>query len=158
MSFRGTAATSVTFLSPAALRMVSPPGTGTATSPSTPRVGPVPRRLRTGSSTGPPARRDHDITEDRDIYLLFYTSAIALSIKSGEADRLARELAAETGETLTEAIGVALRERLEREHDRRTARTRFRLMRLAAEVAAMPVADPRTPEEILGYDDTGLPR
>jgi hypothetical protein len=33
---------------------------------------------------------------------------MALSIKDPEADRLARELAARTGETLTEAIVVAL--------------------------------------------------
>ena len=45
---------------------------------------------------------------------------MALSIKDQEADRLARELAARTGETLTEAIVVALRERLARE----TGRTR----------------------------------
>ena len=41
---------------------------------------------------------------------------MALSIKSDEADQLARELAAETGETLTEAVVIALRERLDREH------------------------------------------
>jgi hypothetical protein len=35
---------------------------------------------------------------------------------------------------------------------------RARLMQLAAEVAVMPVADNRTPEEIVGYDDIGLPR
>ena len=35
---------------------------------------------------------------------------------------------------------------------------RERLARLAAVVAAaMPVADDRTPEEIIGYDDAGLP-
>lgn len=31
-----------------------------------------------------------------------------------------------------------------------------RLAQLTAEVAAMPVADDRTPEEIIGYDDDGL--
>jgi hypothetical protein len=35
---------------------------------------------------------------------------------------------------------------------------RARLTQLAAEVAALPVADDRTPEEIIGYDETGLPR
>ena len=50
-----------------------------------------------------------------------YTSSMALSIKSDEADQLARELAAETGETLTEAVVIALRERLDREHARRAA-------------------------------------
>jgi antitoxin VapB len=83
---------------------------------------------------------------------------MALSIKGDEADRLARELAAETGETLTEAVEIALRERLDREHAKHTADMRTRLSRLAADVAAMPVVDDRTPEEIIGYDDTGLPR
>jgi antitoxin VapB len=88
----------------------------------------------------------------------FYISPMALSIKSDEADRLARELAAETGETLTEAVEIALRERLDREHARHAASMRTRLARLAADVAALRVADARTPEEIIGYDDTGLPR
>jgi antitoxin VapB len=83
---------------------------------------------------------------------------MALSIKSEEADRLARELATETGETLTEAVETALRERLDREQAKRAASMRTRLARLAADVAALPVADSRTPEEIVGYDDNGLPR
>ena len=83
---------------------------------------------------------------------------MALSIKSDEADRLARQLAAETGETLTEAVVIALRERLDREHARHAASMRTRLARLAADVAALPVADGRTPEEIIGYGDSGLPR
>jgi antitoxin VapB len=82
---------------------------------------------------------------------------MALSIKSDEADRLARELAAETGETLTEAVEIALRERLEREHGRRTTSMRSRLKRLAADVAALKVTDNRAAEEIIGYDETGLP-
>ena len=86
-----------------------------------------------------------------------YTSAMALSIKSDEADQLARELVAETGETLTEAVVIALRERLDREHARRGASMRMQLERLAADVAALPVADGRTPEDIIGYDDAGLP-
>ena len=87
-----------------------------------------------------------------------YTSSMALSIKSDEADRLARELAAETGETLTEAVETALRERLDREHARHAASMRTRLKRLAADVAALRVADGRTAEEIIGYDAAGLPR
>ncbi len=74
---------------------------------------------------------------------------------SGEADRLARNLAAETGETLTEAVETALRERLDREHAKHAASMRVRLGQLAADVAALPVADNRTPEEIIGYDDVG---
>jgi antitoxin VapB len=82
---------------------------------------------------------------------------MALSIKSDKADRLARELAAETGETLTEAVEIALRERLDREHGRHAGSMRGRLRRLAADVAALQVADNRSPEEIIGYDDAGLP-
>ena len=44
---------------------------------------------------------------------------MALSIKTVEADRLARTLARLTGETMTEAVTVALRERLAREQVRR---------------------------------------
>jgi len=65
------------------------------------------------------------------------TSAMALIIKSDEADRLARELASETGERLTEAVETALRERLDREHAKRVTRMRVRLARLAADVAAL---------------------
>ncbi|MGO9293406.1 MAG: type II toxin-antitoxin system VapB family antitoxin [Streptosporangiaceae bacterium] len=83
---------------------------------------------------------------------------MALSIKSNEADRLARELAAETGETLTEAVETALRERLAREHAKHGATMSVRLKRLAADVAVLRVTDDRAPEEIIGYDDAGLPR
>ena len=93
-----------------------------------------------------------------EVCYIVYISSMALSIKSDEADQLARELAAETGETLTEAVVIALRERLDREHARHAASMRTRLARLAADVAALPVADSRAPEEIIGYDDAGLPR
>lgn len=92
-----------------------------------------------------------------EIRLPIYTSTMALSIKSDEADQLARELAAETGETLTEAVVIALKERLEREHARHGAGMRTQLARLAADVAALRVADGRAPEDIIGYDDAGLP-
>jgi antitoxin VapB len=82
---------------------------------------------------------------------------MALSIKSDEADELARQLAAETGETLTQAVVVALRERLDREHASHATSMRVRLARLAADVAALLVANSRAPEEIIGYDDAGLP-
>lgn len=46
---------------------------------------------------------------------------MALSIKTDEADRLARELVKVTGETVTQAVTVALRERLDRERAAREA-------------------------------------
>ncbi|MGQ0519805.1 MAG: type II toxin-antitoxin system VapB family antitoxin [Actinomycetota bacterium] len=83
---------------------------------------------------------------------------MALSIKHADADRLARQLAATTGETLTDAVVVALRERLERERARRRVGTADRLRRLAAEVAGLPVLDPRPADAIVGYDEHGLAR
>jgi len=82
---------------------------------------------------------------------------MALSIKTDEADQLARELAAATHESLTEAVTVALRERLERVHARQRIDVVARLERLTVEYTGLPVHDARTAEEILGYDDHGLP-
>lgn len=70
---------------------------------------------------------------------------MALSIKTAEADRLARHLAQLTGETMTEAVTVALRERLERERGRREAasalpaRLQAAAARLRADYDARPV-------------------
>lgn len=80
---------------------------------------------------------------------------MALSIKTDEADRLARELAAATGESLTEAVTEALRERLERVQSRDDYFERIR--RLQDEYASHPVLDPRSADEIMGYDEFGLP-
>ncbi len=83
---------------------------------------------------------------------------MALSIKDPEADRLARELAERTGETLTEAVVKSLRERVERERARAApARLVDALGEIGKRCAALPVIDDRSPEEILGYDDSGLP-
>ena len=83
---------------------------------------------------------------------------MALSLKDKETDRLAREVAALTGESLTDTVRKALAERLARERLRRgqPARLSDRLLEIGAHCAALPDLDPRTPDEILGYDDTGL--
>lgn len=81
---------------------------------------------------------------------------MALSIKHDETDRLARELADATGETLTTAIAVAIRERLERV--RGTHRPLAdELDVIALRCAALPELDDRSDDEILGYDESGLP-
>ena len=59
---------------------------------------------------------------------------------------------------MTEAVETALRERLDREHARHAASMSTRLQRLAADVAVLRVADDRSAEEIICYDDAGLPR
>lgn len=85
-------------------------------------------------------------------------AAMALSLKDKETDRLAREVAALTGETLTDAVRTALAERLDRERLRRGGATRLagRLMEIGAHCAALPDFDTRSPEEIVGYDETGM--
>lgn len=83
---------------------------------------------------------------------------MALSLKDGETDRLAREVAALTGETLTEAVRLALSERLQRERLRRGQPVPLvdQLLALGRECGALPDFDTRTPDEIVGYDETGL--
>jgi antitoxin VapB len=83
---------------------------------------------------------------------------MAISIKDPETDRLARALAAATGMSLTDAIRTALAERLERETRRPTRSIAADIRRVQERLAHLPVLDPRTPDEILGYDERGLPR
>lgn len=82
---------------------------------------------------------------------------MALSIKDPEAERLARALAEETGETITEAVKAALKERLARTRARRGLRLADELDEIARRCAALPVLDDRAAENILGYDERGLP-
>jgi antitoxin VapB len=84
---------------------------------------------------------------------------MALNIKDPRTDALARELAQTTGETITEAVTVAVRERLERlQAGRRPRRLADELDEIALRCAALPVLDERSEDEILGYDLNGLPR
>jgi antitoxin VapB len=83
---------------------------------------------------------------------------MALSIKHPEADRLARELASRTGESITQAIIVALKERLQREQRRYRPKLEDEIMAISKRSAALPRRTGRTPEEIIGYDERGLPR
>jgi antitoxin VapB len=82
-------------------------------------------------------------------------SPVVLSIKSDEADRLARELAVRTGESITEAVTTALRERLDRSN--RTDGVAERLMSITALARDLPQYDQRSADDILVYDEDGLP-
>ena len=83
---------------------------------------------------------------------------MALSLKDAETDRLAREVAKLTGESLTEAVRKALAERLERERRRRGRDKGLveRLNEIALRCAALPDYDTRSADEIIGYDDKGM--
>jgi len=82
-----------------------------------------------------------------------------LSIKSRKADELARELAKETGETITQATEKALEERLLRVRGRKRQPDLVeRIMEISRHCSSLPVLDDRTPDEIIGYDEIGVPR
>ena len=84
---------------------------------------------------------------------------MALNIKNEEAHRLAQLLARETGETLTEAVTLALRERLASVRRRHRREDVIRSVRdIQAFVRSLPDLDSRTADEIIGYDEFGLPR
>lgn len=80
---------------------------------------------------------------------------MALNIKSSEADRLAREVAAETGESLTVAVTRSLAERLARLRRPKASARRQALREIRERVSRMPLLDERSDEEILGYDEHG---
>ena len=82
---------------------------------------------------------------------------MAFNVKNDEADLLLRQLTAVTGETLTDAIIVALSERLARERRIRDADGALSLTQAINRLADRAVVDERTDDEVLGYDDVGLP-
>jgi antitoxin VapB len=83
---------------------------------------------------------------------------MALNIKSAETDRLARELAALTGESITDAVTKALALRLERERRMQRAHRealKAELRAITEYTSRLPVLDPRSDDEILGYNEFG---
>lgn len=84
---------------------------------------------------------------------------MTLNIKDPETDRLARELAAETGESITVAARRAIEERLARVRARRLADPAAEELRTIVQRGrARAVLDARSAEEIVGYDENGLVR
>lgn len=85
---------------------------------------------------------------------------MALNIRNERAEQLAAALAKLTGETKTDAVVHALQERLERVRRARAARRRLAddLDEIALHCASLTLLDRRSAEEIMGYDDQGLPR
>lgn len=84
---------------------------------------------------------------------------MGLNINNDAALKLAQELAVETGESLTEAVIIALRERLTAVRlSRHPGVMKEEVKRIQDFVAALPDASARSPEELLDYDEFGLPR
>ena len=79
---------------------------------------------------------------------------MALSIRSKHVEVLARRLSEETGENITDVILSALKEK----EDRILAVSRKqKIDEILERMSSLPVLDPRAPDEIIGYDEYGLP-
>ncbi|MEQ1885267.1 MAG: type II toxin-antitoxin system VapB family antitoxin [Bryobacteraceae bacterium] len=83
--------------------------------------------------------------------------ASVLNIKDAETHALAAKLARIEGKSLAQVVKEALREKLRRQRDHKRGLA-DRLMEIGGECARLPVLDHRSPDEILGYDDLGVPR
>ena len=77
-----------------------------------------------------------------------------LYVKNPVAHSLAEQVSKRMGVTLSDAVIVALEERLQKTR-RPIDRTKVDI--LCARIGALPVIDTRTPEGILGYDAFGVP-
>ena len=83
---------------------------------------------------------------------------MALSIRNAKTEKLARELAAESGENITQAITRALEERLHRLRGRsRTIDLAEEIIKISKRCSDIPDKDQRSPDEIMGYGSTGVP-
>jgi antitoxin VapB len=86
---------------------------------------------------------------------------MALVIDNPETERLVEELARKTGHKPDEAIAELIREKLAAS----SAEAPFdppdiweRVKKIQDRVAAMPDVDTRSADEIIGYDEYGVPR
>jgi antitoxin VapB len=84
---------------------------------------------------------------------------MTLMIKNAATDRVVREMARQTGETIADAVRIAAEERLARlpKPNRTGSIDHEKLERILAKFRAHRVEDPRTDDEIIGYDENGLP-
>ncbi|MDX2178394.1 MAG: type II toxin-antitoxin system VapB family antitoxin [Bryobacteraceae bacterium] len=82
---------------------------------------------------------------------------MAINIKNPETEVLARKLADLTGETITETVKRSLEDRLHRRSRVKPSSDDFmaRIDAIVNEFNALPVYDDRTPDEIIGYNESG---
>jgi antitoxin VapB len=81
-----------------------------------------------------------------------------LNIKDPATERSVRELASLTGESVTTAVRRAAEERLQRVRGRGGRSLAQEMLEIGRRCAALPDLDGRSAEEIIGYDEHGLPR
>ncbi len=84
---------------------------------------------------------------------------MTIHIRNPRADRLARDLAARLNSSVTDAVITALEQTLASAMPHPDSlEARMAAIRAAqARLAAMPILDHRSDDEILGYDENGLP-
>jgi antitoxin VapB len=82
---------------------------------------------------------------------------MALNIKDPKTDQVVRRLARTEGVSITEAVLSAAEERLRRIEQKSDNSYVDDIMAIARRVAAYPVADNRSLEDML-YDENGLPK
>jgi antitoxin VapB len=81
-----------------------------------------------------------------------------LSIHNPKAEKLARELAARSGETITQAIIKALEDRLVRMQGKKEPMDLAEeIMKISKRCSRIPDKDPRNADQILNYDQKGVP-
>jgi antitoxin VapB len=84
---------------------------------------------------------------------------MGLNIKNEETHRLVRELASLTGESMTEAIGQAVRERIDRVKKKKMAGLSDRLLAIGKDCAShMKEPFLSIDHGTMLYDENGLPR
>lgn len=82
-----------------------------------------------------------------------------LVVTRAKTERLVETLSKLTGQTKTEVVRRALKDRLDRlQRGRGHRRLADHLDEIALRCVRLPPLDARSPDEILGYDDRGLPR
>ena len=82
-----------------------------------------------------------------------------LNIKDPGTEKIVRELATVTGESVTAAIRRAAEERLQRVRGQQGTRSLAEeILEIGRRCAALPDRDRRTADDILDYDEYGLPR
>ncbi len=83
---------------------------------------------------------------------------MSLNIKDPEAHKLAKELAAETGETMTQVVTVALREKLSRIRRAKKAKATAGELRAIAARFRKHIKGPVEDHGAFLYDEKGLPK
>ena len=83
---------------------------------------------------------------------------MALNIRNQRAESLALSVIQLTGETKTQAVTQALQERLDRlQAKNKKSSLVDDILEIGRQCDMLPELDNRTADEILGYDEDGLP-